>query len=191
MKGAIKMKKISIYLALAAVMALVLMIFAGCDEGEIPEAIETEETVPIEMIDATDIVPVSKDQEIMAGNIEWEITKVEDLGTQLQFESGYQFKATVGKFISLEFDVTNYNEDTVILYDLRVIDEIGRVYTVCVPAYGYFTAAQACTVEELIPENTYEFAAPFDVSLNSEGLMLEVTDLKNPPEEKVYIDLGL
>lgn len=186
------MKKLNNYLITTIVLLLsVSILFMGCTQGELPEPTVTEETTPIEVIDVSDIEPVAKDEEVTVGDITWKILKVEDIGTQLDYESGYTYYARIGRFVSMEFEVTNNSDESVVLYDLNVVDDEGRVFSICLPAYGYFTSAEACAVRELIPDNKYKFVAPFDVSKDSEGLMLEASDLGNPPAEKTYIDLGI
>ena len=91
----------------------------------------------------------------------------------------------------IDFQVTNNTDETRILYDLNLIDNEGRVFNVCVQAYGFYSDKKACTLQEIVPEVVNTFAAPFDVAPDSEGLVLEVTDLKRPPEYKEYIDLGI
>ena len=83
-----------------------------------------------------------------------------------------------------------YNEDK-ILYDLDVIDNKGRAYSLCLPAYGYFTSSEACAFVEVLQQTEYTFVAPFDLAPDAEGLVLEVTDLNPVPIEKEYIDLGV
>jgi len=82
-------------------------------------------------------------------------------------------------------------DDTRQLFDIKVVDDNGEYYSVCTEAYGYFTAPAVCTVQDILVDVRQEYDASFDVPLDSVDLILEVTDLRIPPGEKKYIDLGL
>lgn len=46
-------------------------------------------------------------------------------------------------------------------------------------------------IQEIFPDTTRTFTASYDVPTDSKRMMLEVKDLKIPPEEKAYINLGI
>jgi len=172
-----------------------LLAIFGCGKviTESTTPLETAETV--EPIATTDISGVETDPietDVFTGDVVWRVLDVSDEGESIVSADNYAFDAKRGKFIIIEFSVLNNSEDTKILYDLNVIDNKGRVFTLCLPAYGYISVERACAVTEIIPDNEYSFDAPFDVSPDSEGLILEVTDLsRTGTKEKAYIDLGI
>ena len=129
--------------------------------------------------------------EVTAGDIVWKVLNVEDQGSGIVSVDNYTLDAVHGKFIILEFMIKNNSGEGRILYDLNVIDNKGRVYAMCLPAYAYFGSEKACALVEIIPGVDLTYEAPFDVSPDSEDLILEVTDLLNPPAVKAYIDLGI
>jgi len=121
----------------------------------------------------------------------WELLEAENLGPNLESQYGTSFQAREGKLIYISFAVTNMGEEVRQIFDVKVVDDKGDYYSVCTEAYGYFTAPSVCTVQDVIPDIRQEFNASFDVPLASVDLLLEVTDLRVPADEKVYIDLGL
>jgi len=187
-------KKIKI-ISLFVLMAGVLFLFPGCSNlaAVSDEAFLAEETVaPIATTDISQIKPVSMEEEVMTGEITWKILEVKDLGPSIVSSDNYTYKAILGKFIILKFMVKNNSSEARILYDLNVIDSNARVYSLCLPAYAYVASpSEACAIVDIFSEVDYTFDAPFDVSPDSEGLVLEVTDLLNPPVNKAYIDLGI
>lgn len=144
------------------------------------------------MLDRSEI-EVQQGETAEVGDIKWELIDVENLGTQIEDESGAILKPTRGKFIFVSFTVENNSDEGRVLYDMKVIDGDGRIYSICTEAYGYFTSGySACTLADIPPgAEPLEFSASFDINLDSEDLILEVTDLQKPPQEKAYIDLGL
>jgi hypothetical protein len=184
-------KKIFSFLLITA-LSLSLFLFLACRQDVLSsDIIEVEREVePVGSIDLSSIEVVSKDLPVHAGEMVWEIISAQDLGTSI-VSSEYIFESTVGKIIQLDFTILNNSEESQILYDLHLIDNKGRVFSICLPAYSSFSAEKACALQEIIPGLEYDFIAPFDIATDSEGLILEVTDLKTPAEEKVYIDLGI
>ena len=164
----------------------------GCGDIVTEEAGIIEETVePVAMTDISGIKTEPVETKVSAGNITWEIQNVDDQGTTIVSTENLSYRAVRGKFIIIDFKLFNNSDENKILYDLNVIDNKGRIFTVCLPAYAYMTDVDACAITDIAPGIEYTFNAPFDVSPDSEGLVLEITDLKNPPEEKAYIDLGI
>jgi hypothetical protein len=128
---------------------------------------------------------------VTVGDIKWELLEAENLGPNLESQYGASFQSREGKLIYISFAVTNMGEEVRQIFDVKVVDDKGDYYSVCTEAYGYFTAPAVCTVQDAIPEVRREFNASFDVPLDSVDHLLEVTDLRVPAGEKVYIDLGL
>jgi hypothetical protein len=160
----------------------VLIIGIGCSEN-----LQQNEVADISKINSQPI-----NEKIETGNITWEVIEVKDLGTMLTSEDATSYlEPEEGKFIGITFLVKSSEHVPKIIYDLRVIDSEGRVFTVCLPAYAFFNTEEACAIEEVFPDIERRFTATFDVSNDSSGLVLEVTDLNIPPEEKAYIDLGI
>lgn len=185
------MKKYNIPLMTVMVIIGVMLVF-GCSRPVPADVSEVQaEVSPEEVIDISGIEPLPMDQPVTVEDITWEIVNVEDLGTSVTTESGSIIDAVRGKFITLEFKVENKGEETATIYDLKVIDDQGRVFNICLPAYEYYTSVQACPLVEIIPEVDYDFVAPFDVAPDSEGLILEVTNLDNTDRQSEYIDLGI
>lgn len=144
------------------------------------------------MLDRSEI-EIQEGNTAEVGDIKWELIDVENLGTQIEDESGAVLKPTRGKFIFVSFTVENNSDEGRVLYDMKVIDGKGRIYSICTEAYGYFSSTySACTLADIPPgAEPLKFSASFDINLDSEDLILEVTDLQKPPSEKAYIDLGL
>ncbi len=185
------LKKFFSFLIVIMLSAALLLSFACTQEALTGDIIEIEREVePIGSIDLSTIKTVSKDSPVATGEIVWQIHNAEDLGTSI-VSSEFIFEATIGKIIQLDFEIFNNADDSRMLYDLNIIDDKGRIFSICLPAYSVFTAEKACALQEIIPGLEYDFVAPFDIATDSEGLILEVTDLKNPVEEKAYIDLGI
>ncbi|MBN1298127.1 MAG: hypothetical protein JW997_00410 [Actinobacteria bacterium] len=185
--------KKSIYLVNILIFCLVVAVIAGCQviskEEDVYSEIETVE--PVATTDISGIKTVSLENETIVGDITWKIIDLNVIGPEIVGTDNYTFKAVRGKFVNIEFMIKNDSDDVRTLYDLKVIDSKGRVYSLCLPAYAFFsTREKACTLVDVIPDSEYTFEAPFDISPDSEGLILEVTDLKIPVEDKVYIDLG-
>lgn len=134
---------------------------------------------------------ITREKSVTTGDILWEVQRVEETGPEIVGEFG-TLESIQGRFIYIEFMVENQGQDIRQLLDLKVIDDKGRVYSICNEAYGYFTGApSACTLENIVPDVQQTFSASFDIPQDSVDLILEVTDLKIPPEEKAYIDLGI
>jgi hypothetical protein len=142
-------------------------------------------------------ITVQEVKQVKVGDINWNLLKVEDLGTQIADANGNIYPATYGKFIFISFSIENVSTESRTLLDLRVIDNAGRIYNICNQAYGYFTGLSvptydACALSQILPdEKPQNFSATFDVDLGSSGLILEFTDLLIPPKDIAYIDLGL
>jgi hypothetical protein len=138
-------------------------------------------------------ITVQQVKQAKTGDINWNLLDIQDLGTQITNDAGIVYPATTGKFIFISFSVENVGTDSRTLYDLRVIDDTGRIYSICNQAYGYFVPAySACTLVEILPKlKPQNFSATFDVDLDSKGLILEFRDLLIPPKDMAYIDLGL
>jgi hypothetical protein len=138
-------------------------------------------------------ITVQQVKQVKTGDINWNLLEVKDLGVQITNDAGIAYPATNGKFISISFSVENVGIESRTLYDVRVIDNTGRIYSICNQAYGYFVPNySACTLVSILPKvKPQNFSATFDVDLDSKGLILEFTDLLIPPKDMVYIDLGL
>ena len=177
------------------ITAGILILLIGCSSlvsGD-GESLLIEETFsPVAITNISEIKAEAMENEVITGEISWKIINVSDQGPNIVSTDNYTYSAVIGKFIILEFMIKNNSADSRILYDLMVIDNRGRVYSLCLPAYAYFSSSEkACALVDIIPGVDYTFEAPFDVSPDSEGLVLEVTDLLNPPINKAYIDLGI
>jgi hypothetical protein len=134
---------------------------------------------------------IVRDDEVTVGNIHWKLLDVEEIGPQIVGEYG-TLQSVEGRFIYIEFMLENAGQDILQLYDLKVIDSKGRIYSICNEAYGYLSPGPpACVLQEIYPDIERTFNASFDIPLDSVDLILEFTDLKVPPRERVYIDMGL
>jgi hypothetical protein len=137
-------------------------------------------------------ITIQQVKQVKTGDINWNLLKAEDMGQQIVNDAGTVYPATVGKFVYISFSVENVGAETRTLYDLRVIDNKGRIYNICNQAYGYFVPEYtACTLVDILPKvKPQNFSATFDVDLDSKGLILEFTDLLLPSKDLAYIDLG-
>jgi hypothetical protein len=151
--------------------------------------VETE-VEPIGRMDLEGIEVISMDEPVEAGGIVWQILSVEDMGTAIT-SADLVYEARIGKIIVMDFNVLNNTEEPRILFDLNIIDDRGRVFSICLPAVAILGTQEACALQDIIPGVEYNFYAPFDVAPDSEGLIIEVTDLQTPAQDKVYIDLGI
>jgi len=138
-------------------------------------------------------ITVQQVKQVKTGDIDWNLLSVEDLGTQISSDLGAVYPATTGKFIFISFSVENVGTDSRTLYDLRVIDDKGRIYSICNQAYGYLGSDySACSLVDILPKvKAQNFSATFDVDLDSKGLILEFTDLLIPSKDMAYIDLSI
>ena len=176
------MKKLIFFVLIVFVGIVFIAALSGCEKTEITE----------ELIDISKIQPQVIGEEVRAGDIIWNITEVQDLGVRLESETGIDYlDAEEGKFIGIRFTVENVGSNSKYIYDLNVIDNKGRKFLICLPGFAFFYPAEACALEEVVPGLERKFSASFDIALDSEGLLLEVTDLSVPSNEKKYIDLGL
>lgn len=88
--------------------------------------------------------------------------------------------------------MVNRIEDPKYIFDLRLVDDRDRTYSICAEAYAYFgPIEETCTMADLYPDVKRTFTMSHDVPMNAKDLWLEVTDLNVPPKEKKYIDLGI
>ncbi len=182
------MKKYSIIFAIAVLGLLFTAL--GC--RSLPAVQDTPAARPIEGIDISEIDTVPVGQEVTTGNIVWNITEVEDLGDQLTYQGFPGFlEAVEGKFIRVAFFIQNTGTEPKVFFDLRAIDDRGRVYSICLEGFSFFSPEEACVLQEMIPGAGNEYAAIFDVATDVNQLVLQVTDLNLPPQEVAYIDLGL
>ncbi len=142
--------------------------------------------------DRSKISSLSKNEEVTVGNIIWKVDNVEYLGPQIPSDDGSGIlETTYGKFIGVEFTAENIGKDIRTIIDIKVIDNKGREFPICAAAYAYYGTDDACLLVDLHPEVKQTFFASFDVPLDSVDLILEISDLKTPPGEKAYIDLGI
>ncbi len=176
------MKKAYVILFIAVLVIVSMVSVTAC------------KTVSLEQkpFDRSKISTLSKDKEVKVGDIIWKVDNVEYLGSQIPSDTGSGFLETkYGRFIGVKFTAENVGQDIRTIIDLQVIDSKGREFPICAAAYGYLGVVEACLLVDLFPEVKQTFFASFDVPLDAVDLILEVSDLGAPPEEKVYIDLGI
>jgi len=132
-------------------------------------------------------------EEVVAGDVVWKVTKVENLGDKIQSEGVYTLASEEGNFINIDFEVSNTGTETKQIFDLKVIDDQGRAFTICIEAYGVLGpyTNDACTLATINPGENRTFNTTFDTVADFDMLVLEVTDLKLPAGVTKYIDLGL
>ena len=143
------------------------------------------------LFDRSKISTSAIDKKVTVGDIIWKVDNAEYLGSQIPSDTGDILEATYGRFIGIEFNVENTGQDIRTIIDLKVIDSKGREFPICAAAYGFLGTSEACLLVDVYPETNQTFFASFDVPLDSVDLILEVSDLGTPPEEKEYIDLGI
>ena len=176
------MKKIVLISALVFIIAVLSVSFISCKAGVIKQ----------DPFDRSGISKLPVDEKVSVGDITWDIIDVEYLGSEiLSAEGGLTLKPTYGRFVAIDFTVENAGEEVRTIVNLIIIDSKGREFPICAEAYGYLGVEEACLLVDVAPGTTQAFFATFDVPLDSVDLLLEVSDLGAPPEEKAYIDLGL
>jgi len=174
------------------IAAMTFAICIGLAMGAMAGSKSTSDAFTHEHINRSAVSPVPKSEAVMAGNIEWNILDVEEVGPVLREDNTGATLETKGKFVNIRFEVVNHGEEQKYIFDLRMVDDRGRTYPICAEAYAYLgLLEEACSVAELIPDVRRTFTTSHDVPRNAEDLWLEVTDLNVPPKEKVYIDLGI
>ncbi len=180
------MKKYGVLLGMIVLLAF--FITSGCRPPG--EPVVPEEEPLVEDIEAVETHQVG--QRVTVGDIVWEITEVEDLGTELIHEDvTVALEPRLGKFVEVAFFVQNVGEEAKTVFDLTLIDDQGRTYQICLEAFAFFVPEEACVLQEIIPGVENNYFGVFDVEIDVETLTLEVTDLEIPPGEVAYIDLGI
>jgi len=173
-----------IFLFMVPVLA-VLFLINGCQQN-------IAETGSVPEVDISNVEKLTVGQEAVAGDIIWVINETTDLGTLLIDDGSDAFLETeYGKFIGITFTVENTGQEPRVLYDLTAIDDKGNSYSICLPAFAFFSPEQACTLQEIIPGTEHTYSATFDVDTDVKELVLVLTDLNIPPQNIVYIDLDL
>jgi hypothetical protein len=176
------MKKIVLISAFILFIAVLSISFISCKAAIIEQ----------DPFDRSGITTLSVDETVSVGDITWDIIEVEYLGSEIPgTEGGLVLEPTYGRFVAVEFTAENSGEEVRTIINLIVIDSKGREFPICAEAYGYLGVEEACLLVDLAPGVRQNFFATFDVPLDSVDLILEVSDLGSPPEEKAYIDLGL
>jgi len=149
-------------------------------------------TIEQDPFDRSEITILPVDEKVSIGDITWDIIEVKYLGSEIpSTDGGLILEPTYGRFVAIEFLVENMGEEVKTIVNLAVIDSKGREFPICAEAYGYLGTDDACLLVDIAPGVSQDFFATFDVPLDSVDLILEVSDLGTPPEEKAYIDLGL
>jgi hypothetical protein len=98
-------------------------------------------------------ITIQKVKQVSTGTINWNLLDLKDLGTQIADTNGNIYPATNGKFIFINFSVENSGTDSRTLFDLRVIDDKGRIYDICNQAYGYLGPTySACSLVPILPK---------------------------------------
>lgn len=175
------MKKI----ARIGLFLILILIFTGVWSG-------CEQKVEVNKLDRSQINIFSKGDIVETGDISWTLVESEYLGSLIvNNENLGSLETKVGRFLSLSFKVVNNSQEPRSIYDLKVIDSHGNQFSVCIEAYGYYGAEEACVLVELLPGIERTLIATYDVPLDSVDLVLEVTDLEYPSKNLAYIDLGL
>ena len=143
--------------------------------------------------DRSKVSVVFEDKEVKVGDIIWKVKSAEIIGSQITDDSGGIFETRFGRFIKIGFTTENTGDDIRTIIDLKVIDSKGREFPICAEAYSYAIGGvgEACLLIDVYPDKRDNFIAYFDTPLDSVDLILEVSDLNNPPDKKAYIDLGI
>ena len=176
------MKKINVILFIVALIIIFSISVTGCNTTNLEQ----------KTFDRTKISTLSKDKEEKVGDIIWKVEKVEYLGSEIPATTGSgALETRFGRFLGVEFNAEKVGQDIRTIIDLKVIDSRGREFPICAAVYGYIGTSEACLLVDVFPEVKQTFFASFDVPVDSVDLILEVSDLGSPPEEKAYIDLGL
>ena len=152
-------------------------------------------TVSLEQrpFDRSAISIIFEDKDVKVGDVIWKVESTEVIGSQITDDLGGILETRFGRFIKVEFTTENVSEDIKTIIDLKVIDSKGREFPICAEAYSYGIGGvdDACLLVDVYPGNKENFIANFDIPLDSVDLILEVSDLNAPPDEKAYIDLGI
>lgn len=180
------MRKLNIIVSLVLSAMVMAAVGAGCTGGDV----QYPERQAIGDVDRS-AIDIVEDSTAVTGDIRWEVLEVRDLGTNIVDEYGAALVAREGRFIYISFEVENMGDAAMQMFDVKVVDDKGDLYSVCTEAYGYFAAPAVCTVQDILPGTARTFNASFDIPAGSEDILMEVTDLEIPPGEKAYIDLGI
>jgi hypothetical protein len=184
MKGVHDMERIIVLLTILAICAVFVT-------GALAGTQRAPDEYTVERIQRSAVTPVPKSEKVTTGKVTWKILFVEEVGPILEQSYTGSTLETKGKFITIRFKVVNHSDDLKFIYDLRLIDDKGRTYPICVAAYAYLGATEACMLAEVLPKIERSFTMSHDVPKNANDLWLEVTDLNVPPNAKMYIDLGI
>jgi hypothetical protein len=137
--------------------------------------------------------PFGMDQRITVGEVEWVITKAENLGSTLKSKYGSygdDCVANSGSFIRIDFKVKNISKDMITLTDLYLYDSSEREFTSSSEVYS-------CVEDELFlldninPGIEKTFTVVYEVPEDAEDLKIKVEDLKLFGDGEAYVDLGL
>lgn len=175
------MKKITVIFLIFILALFLAGVWSGCKQ-------EDEKG----MLDRSKITVSDKGDAVQAGEVTWTLIESEYLGSLIvNDEDSGSLETESGRFLSLRFKVINNSDEPRSIIDVKIIDSNGEEYPICIDAYGYIAVEEACVLEELLPGIERTFTATYDVPLDAVDLLMEVTDLKYPPEDMAYIDLGL
>lgn len=166
------------------ILLTVVLFAAGCSSA----AAGNPDTIDVSMIETSKV-----GEEVAAGDVVWKVTKVENLGDQIQSEGIYTLASEEGNFINIDFEVSNTGSETKQIFDLKVVDDQGQTFRICIEAYGILGpyTNDACTLATINPGEKRTFNTTFDTVAGFDMLVLEVTNLELPAEVIKYIDLGL
>ncbi len=173
---------------LATVVSFLLFVISGCQPAPAEPIRDVEEPL---VEDIGEVETHGVGETVTVGDIVWEVTEVEDLGTEIILEDREALQPRVGRFLAVSFFIQNIGEETRTIFDLTLIDDQGRTYQICLESIAFFEPEEACVLQEIIPEVENNYAASFDVEIDAEGLILQVTDLRIPAQEVAYIELGI
>ena len=178
------------YIIISGFAIIIIALFLiGCQPSAAPPATPEQ---PVLDIDITEVERHEVSEEVETGDVIWKVREVENLGAEpLHLAVPGQIDPEVGMFIRIDFSVQTTAEEPKMIYDLRIIDEQGRIYNITVEGFAFIGVEDAFVLQELEPNLEYEYSAIFDVNIGVDRLVLEVTDLDMPPEEWAFIDLGI
>jgi len=145
------------------------------------------------VIDISEVEKGKIGEEVAAGDIIWKITEARNLGYEITSEGSYILQSGEGSFINIDFEVLNNGSEPRQILDLKLIDDKGRTFKICIEAYGVLGpyTNDACTLATILPGERRSFNTTFDINDDFEQIVLEVNDLKLPSEYTKYIELNL
>lgn len=136
--------------------------------------------------------PAKLNEKVTVGEVEWTVTKAQDLGSKLKTKYPSFDKdcvANSGKFIKVYVSIKNNSKEMVSVTDLDLLDSQKREYKTS-------SEVSSCIEDELFildninPGIKKTFVGVYEVPKDASGFRLKVGDLNLFSSKESYIGLG-